>query len=923
VRAAGGLAVIDFETTGLSDDPGAEPIEFGAILLDADTDRVVTLESPIRPRGAVPRVVQALTGLADDDLRDAPPIEALTAPIAAALEGRTLVAHNSDFERHFLTRFVAPEFAQRRYLDTQDLLAIAYPDAPDLRLETITRQLLDRDERHRALSDALDLASVLSVMAAGARSGEARSAVVCDALERFDAGSPWLSLVRATGLPEGGDALPQFVVIPATHEKPVPFDPDAIADALADAERGRRHVPGYRAREEQIRMAREFVRVLDEGGRLLLEGGTGVGKSLAYLAALVPFAMERAAAGIREPVMISTRTKLLQDQLLQKDIPAAAAMLGYPDLRAMSIKGRANYACARRCRQVLAEGQQAEIFPRDRLAYAALETCARLRPHGEIGTLPGALLFRFPPLRELQRRAVASRAEQCTREQCAGERQCAFGRRRAALAQADLVVANHDLLLRWLPDYPRFTHVVVDEAHELAAVADEVYAREVRPESVLDRFDDIFGRTERSSAAGAAREDVRAWRRDLQQDLAALGRSLAEGASEFGEVQLPARAEGVWPHASALARAAAERLEMLASVADARADDETEETALSESIARSAGELRDAAACLRAAFEDAGEESVAAFENLVAPFERWRLALRQVAPAPIFHESFLDKLESLACVSASLFIRSDAFAALGELEIDARGEAPVWTASVASPFPYAEHMRVVALSGEGDLAERTADVLALLARQLSGRTLGLFTSLRRMRDVHARLALELRGEGLDLLMPRRATDDPAALVQRFQRTGGHGVLLGARTFWQGLDIPGSALQAVVIEKLPFEVPNELRRRREARIRVQGGDAFGQYTLGKMLLNLKQMAGRLIRSEEDRGVVVIVDARADRPYFERLNEALPAGCGVVLRDLGGLVELMAEVGIGARARGGPEPSGGPARGATPASAGRRG
>ena len=183
-------------------------------------------------------------------------------------------------------------------------------------------------------------------------------------------------------------------------------------------------------------------------------------------------------------------------------------------------------------------------------------------------------------------------------------------------------------------------------------------------------------------------------------------------------------------------------------------------------------------------------------------------------------------------------------------------------------------MRVVALDPGGDLVEETAETLADLARLLGGRTLGLFTSLRRMREVAELLGEKLRGEGFDVLAPRRATDDPSALVERFVRSGG--ILLGARTFWQGLDIPGPALQAVVIEKLPFEVPTELRKRREARIKQAGRDAFERYTLGKMLLNLKQMTGRLIRTEEDRGIVVIVEGRTDRRYFEQLGAGAAGG-----------------------------------------------
>jgi ATP-dependent DNA helicase DinG len=205
-------------------------------------------------------------------------------------------------------------------------------------------------------------------------------------------------------------------------------------------------------------------------------------------------------------------------------------------------------------------------------------------------------------------------------------------------------------------------------------------------------------------------------------------------------------------------------------------------------------------------------------------------------------------------------------------------------------------MRVVALEPGGDLVAETALTLATLARLLGGRTLGLFTSLRRMREAAELLAAELRGEGLEVLLPRRMHDDPAALVERFHRSGGGGVLLGARTFWQGVDIPGPALQAVVIEKLPFEVPTELRRRRDARLRAAGEDPFERATLGKMLLNLKQMTGRLIRGEEDRGIVVIVEARPDRRYFSRLDEALPPGSQVRLARIADLGALLAEVGV---------------------------
>src|SRR6185503_6656976 len=233
----------------------------------------------------------------------------------------------------------------------------------------------------RALGDALDTARLIARLAASVRDGGARASAARGALEAFAPDDPWAALLAAPGLPPAPSDDSQYIAIPKSSEPRVPFDADAIAAALADEARGRRYFPRYRVRTEQIEMAREFVRLFDGGGRLLLEGGTGVGKSLAYLAAAIPFAVERAAGGVRDPVIVSTRTKVLQDQLLSHDIPAAAAMLGYPDLLALSIKGRANYLCQRRTQQVLAEGRQLGIDPRDQLAYAALFACARLRAH--------------------------------------------------------------------------------------------------------------------------------------------------------------------------------------------------------------------------------------------------------------------------------------------------------------------------------------------------------------------------------------------------------------------------------------------------------------------------------------------------------------------------------------------------------------
>ena len=239
----------------------------------------------------------------------------------------------------------------------------------------------------------------------------------------------------------------------------------------------------------------------------------------------------------------------------------------------------------------------------------------------------------------------------------------------------------------------------------------------------------------------------------------------------------------------------------------------------------------------------------------------------------------------------------DDHAALGELGLAGREVEGSWSHAVGSPFPHETAMRVVAIEGDSDLVEETAQTLAILARRLGGRTLGLFTSLARMRETADRLSTLLEGEGIEVLLPRRSSDDPAALVERFKNAKGGAVLLGARRFWQGIDVRGADLEAVVIEKLPFDVPTELRRRRDDRLRAAGEDPFSRASLGRMLLHLKQMCGRLIRSETDRGVVVIVDARHDRGYFRRLTDALPTGVKIEILPREGLLKVVDELGLG--------------------------
>lgn len=902
----GPLAIVDLETTGLADDPESEILEFGVVAIDPGAINAVTAGCLIKPTGRLPRAVARLTGLKDSDTLESPSLRQVSKFFRSLLLDRVLIAHNAEFERSFLTRFLDEKFASAKFLDTLDLLAVTHPDAPDLRLESFTRLLLHKEEEHRALSDALDTARVISETGVGARNGEDRFMIASASLRKFFPGSPWLSLFKKSESNESNENLRSaYIEIGATREKPVAFDVEAIVKVLSDEDRGRRHFSGYRVRTEQIELARRVVSNLDSEEICLLEGGTGIGKSLAYLTALIPFAVMREQGGEHRPLVISTRTKLLQDQLLEKDIAAAARFLGYPELRALSIKGRANYACERRLNWVLQEGASPSLFAEDQQAFAILEASARIRADGELSSVPAALLRRYPAMRDGLRRSVSTRAEQCSREQCASEPDCAFGRKRGALSKAHLLVANHDLLLRWPSDYPPFEHVVADEVHELTDVADEAFALTVSPEFIEDCFEDLFGRsslspgrTAKSTSTGLLPAHVRRkldreskhFRKELRLDLVALGRNLTASASEFGELECSPGFVYNDEVAGRLVELSSKKLRTFVTEIEALILPNEEELGL----ARIFDELRTQADALESAFDASNDDTVARFERLEAPHDRWRLIVRQVSPADLFHERFLDRVHSFTGVSASLFVGGDAMASLGDLQIERRAGDRLQLFSVPSPFDYPRQMRAAALRDPESLIQETSLVLEGLALRLGGRTLGLFTSLHRMNQVAEELTPRLREVGIDVLMPRRGSDDPSSLVTRFQN--GAAVLLGARKFWQGLDIAGTALQAVVIEKLPFEVPSELRKRREKRLQMQGVSAFQRVTLGRMLLNLKQMTGRLIRSENDRGLVVVVEGRVEKRYFRQLGEALPVGVEWCITSREGLLDLIDDVGI---------------------------
>jgi ATP-dependent DNA helicase DinG len=622
---------------------------------------------------------------------------------------------------------------------------------------------------------------------------------------------------------------------------------------------------GFVPRPSQRRMAERVAEALERRERLLVEAGTGTGKTFAYL---VPALV----SGLR--VLISTGTRTLQDQLYNRDIPLLAGALGRPLATAL-LKGRGNYLCLAR---MAANASQTALFQgEDASLLGAVRDWAGVTRTGDLAEVPA--LGESHPLRA----QLASTRETCTGSRCPEFARChVFAARRAAL-EAELVVVNHHLLLadlalkedgygELLPGVDAF---ILDEAHQLPDLAAEFFGVACSSRQFETLLFDA--RRELLAVAISGPEVAR-----LQ--------SLVEGPlRRLGEVLGPEERRLAWEElgqdlrrgCDALRTALGEWARALEALADA------------PGVAQCAARARALASDLSQLLDESGEASTAGartagvgargFVLNMLPYDisaRFRALVDQHPSAWIF-------------TSATLALNGNFRHFSTRLGLD---EAA--TLCLDSPFDHERQALLYLPEGMPDpgSANYTEAVLErvrpLLAASEGGAFL-LFTSHRALRAAARLLRAGPWPANWPLLVQNDAPRE--RLLQRF-RASGRAVLLGTASFWEGVDVQGVALRLVVIDKLPFAPPDDpLVRARVQYLESQGLNAFREYQLPEAALALKQGVGRLIRSEDDRGVVVICDPRlVGRGYGRSLLEALPP-----MRPTRELGEALAMLRSGAR------------------------
>jgi predicted DnaQ family exonuclease/DinG family helicase len=876
-------AALDLETTGL--DPTRDRvIEIGAVAFTPD--RVTsTLEQLVDPGRPVPDTVLRLTGIKPEELLGAASPEDALDRLAEFLRDRQPVGHGARLDIEFLEAagLWDPSW---EIIDTLDIARVLLPAAASHSLPLLSTEMgFTQPRPHRALDDADATRQLLlrlreEAVALDEGLKESMLALVAPyewAVARFFADAltaPNPSPEPTSGVRFEPDARGRSAEAP-------PDDPMAIAALLGPDGPLANVLPGYEHRESQMQMLLAVAQIQARGGTLVVEAGTGTGKSLAYLLPSIARALSH-----KERVVVSTNTHTLQEQLMGKDLPGLREWLPW-NFKAVLLKGRSNYVSLRRWRRYLADAcKDAEELMFKLKVLIWLHTTesgdrSELRLYGR---------------EEVFWTRIASDPLDCVGIHCTKE-DCYVHRARAEAETANLVVVNHSLLLAdaevgggLLPEYD---HLVIDEAHHLEEAATRGMRQEVDGPgllALLDRLghgllDDLqrqphlgasneaFGEALPQATGAAARVGelfqvadswvaARLGEADRREESLRLTDTLREDDG-WGDIRLAAENT-----VTALSALDTSLRKAVAGVREWLGGEEPDQLIRELEMIR--GRLEAAQSLLDEAMLRPDTNHVYWFSQ-VSRAESLLLRAAPINVGSLLRDRVYEERRSTVFTSGTLAVGGTFDYFISRVGLGPEIEEMI----LPSPFDFYEQALVclptdLPLPEEEGFDDAVEELIAAVARRVGGRTLVLFTSHRQLRDVHD--ALKQRVDLDEVLILGQGIDGQRRQLLKTFEEAERPLLLGTATFWEGIDIPGERLSCVVVVRLPFPVPTDpVYAARAEQVR----DPFAQLALPQAALRLKQGFGRLIRRSTDRGAVAILDNRIlGRDYGKTFLQVLP-------------------------------------------------
>ena len=905
------LVSLDLETTGL-DPTRDEIIEIGAVKFRGEkvVDTFHTMVKPYRP---LPYGIQILTGLTPQEVEAAPPLAVVLGNLISFIGDHPIVGQSTTFDLGFLSEKGIS--LENKVYDTFELARILLPTLSDYRLSAIAVELgVSSPIHHRALPDATTAKDVFLALLDKAQGLD--TSIIAE-LDRLSNGIDWplAHLFRQISGEKLGDVFSpvgelelnvlgqarqkEERLVPNPERKPL--DLEKLTGMLGRDGAVAQALPQFEHRPEQVEMMQAVAGAMNRGERLIVEAGTGTGKSIAYLLPAISFALENSI-----PVVISTNTINLQEQLTKKDIPDLARALEPGSLRYAQLKGRNNYLCLRRW-NLLRRNQ----------AFSLEEVRLILRTVVWLATTPtgdrAELNLRAEEIPIWNR--VCAQAESCLGGHCPYQRRghCFLYRARRKAEGAHLIVANHALLLSQIATgstiLPEYSHLIIDEAHHLEEEATEQWGFEVRERDLASYLNLLSGKSEAAVGAynagllfqlgdyfrGSSISPSR--QKEIEELAQSIHRTIEHGRErviEFFEILrhfLEAHAEGKgryehrlrltmevlsqpdWRNVALAAEnlslalgqidSALNRLYSMLEPLSDTLDHENLMVDLSSLIYRGS-ELRhriDSTIHQQVEGEESGIQKGETIHWLSSIGDILTLCAAPLHVGPALKDELFSRKECVVLTSATLSTEGHFEYIKGRLGLEDTGEL-----LLGSSFDYMGAALVyipddIPEPGQPGYQQAVEQVLIDLCRATGGRTLALFTSHAALRASYEAIRAPLQREDI-LVLGQGLDGSPRQLLQSL-KSNPQSVLLGTASLWEGIDVVGEALSVLVMARLPFSVPTDPIFMARSEL---FNDPFNEYALPQAVLRFKQGFGRLIRSRSDRGAIVVLDRRIKSKYY---------------------------------------------------------